>query len=68
MEITRNITIELSEMDVKQIIAGYLCKKGYAVEPNDVNLSVGSRLEGYGMSEHQVNYFKGAYVKCKEKR
>ena len=67
MEIKRNITIELSEIDVKQIIAGYLNKKGYMVEPADVNLSVGSRLEGYGMAEHLVNYFKGAYVKCKEK-
>jgi hypothetical protein len=67
MEIKRNITIELSETDVKQIIAGYLNKKGYMVEPVDVRLSVGSRLEGYGMAEHPVNYFEGAYVKCKEK-
>lgn len=67
MEIKKNITIELSENDVKEIITDYLRREGYKVSVNDVNLSVDSRLEGFGMAEHEVNYFKGAYVKCKEK-
>lgn len=67
MEIKKNITIELSENDVKEIIADYLKREGYAVTVNDVSLSAGSRIEGYGIGEHEVNYFKAAYVKCKEK-
>lgn len=67
MEIKKNITINLSEDDVKQVIADYLKREGYDVTVNDVSLLVGSRLEGYGMAEHSVNYFKGAYVNCKEK-
>lgn len=67
MQIKKNITIELSEKDVKEIIADYLNKEGYKIAVDDVNLSVGSRIEGYGMGEYEVNYFKAAYVKCKEK-
>lgn len=67
MEIKKNITINLSENDVKQVIADYLKREGYDVTVNDVSLSVGSRIEGYGMTEHEINYFKGAYVNCKEK-
>lgn len=67
MEIKKNITIELSESDVQQIIADYLNKDGYNVTPTDVSLSVGQRLKGYGPTEHSVEYFKGAFVKCKEK-
>ena len=67
MEIKKNITIELSENDVKEIITDYLKREGYAVTVDDVNLSVASRLEGYGLCEHEVNYFKAAYVKYEEK-
>ena len=67
MEIKKNITINLSEDDVKQVIADYLKREGYDVTVNDVSLSVGSRIEGYGTAEHEVNYFKGAYINCKEK-
>lgn len=67
MEIKKNITIKLSENDVKEIIADYLSKDGYDVAADDVRLSVGSRLEGFGMMEHPVNYFEGAYASCKEK-
>ena len=67
MEIKKDITIELSENDVKEIIADYLQKEGYGVVSEDVRLSVSSRLEGYGMVEYPVNYFEGAFVKCKEK-
>jgi hypothetical protein len=67
MEIKENITINLSEEDVKEIIVDYLNKKGYKVKSDNVKLSIGSRLEGYGMMEHEVTYFKGAYVNCEKK-
>ena len=67
MQIKKNITIELSEKDVKEIIADYLNKEGYKITVDDVSLSVGSRIEGYGMGEYEVNYFKAAYIKFKEK-
>ena len=67
MNIKKNITVELSEIDVKEIISDYLNKEGYVTTPEDVSLHVGSRIEGYGLGEHEVNYFKCAYVKCKEK-
>ena len=67
MEIKKNITINLSENDVKEAIAEYLKREGYNVTFNDVTLSIGSRYEGYGDAEHEVNYFKGAYVNCNEK-
>ena len=67
MEIKTNIKIEISEDDVKQIIAEYINKKtGYKVTNKDVSLLIGSRSEGYGMAEHEVNYFKGACVTYKE--
>lgn len=67
MEIKKNITIELSENDVKEIITLYLKNEGYIVTPDNVDLSVGSRIKGFGMGEYEETYFKAAYVKCKEK-
>lgn len=67
MKIKKNITIELSEDDVKEMIVYCLIKEGYEVTIDDVKLDVGSKIEGYGMGEYEVNYFKGAYVKCKER-
>lgn len=67
MEIKKNITINLSKEDLKQIIADYLVKDGYNVKPSDINFNVSSQLEGYGMAEHEVTVFKGCTVNCKEK-
>lgn len=67
MEIKKNITIEFSEEDVKEIIADYLSREGYKVTAEDVNLSVSSRIKGYGPGEYEEYYFKAAYVKYKEK-
>jgi hypothetical protein len=67
MEIKKSIRIELSENDVKEIIADYLNRDGYVVTTDDINLSVGSRLKGYGMGEYEEHYFQAAYVNCKEK-
>ncbi len=62
MKVNRNITINLSADEVKEIIAEHLTKEGYEVKAEDVTLSIGSRMEGYGMAERPVNYFEGAYV------
>ena len=67
MEIKKNIRIELSESDVKEIIADYLNREGYTVTTDDVNISVSSRTKGYGMGEYTETYFKAAYANCKEK-
>lgn len=67
LTIKKTITIELSERDVKEIIADYLNKEGYDVTADDVRLEVGSHLEGYGYGEHEVKCFNAAYIKCKEK-
>lgn len=67
MEIKKNIVINLSEDDVKEIIADYLKREGYNVTVNDVDLSIGSRYEGFAEAEHEVSYFKGACINCKEK-
>lgn len=64
MNIKKNITIELSEEDVKKIIADYLIKEGYKATPDNVLLHVSSRIEGYGMGEHEVTRFNGAFIKC----
>jgi hypothetical protein len=67
MEIKKNITIELSENDVKEIIADYLNKEGYNVTTKDISLPIDKKMEGQGRGEHYVYYFKGACIKCKEK-
>ena len=67
MEIRKNITINFSEEDVKKIIVDYLNREGYDVEVSNVKLEVGTTTVGYGMAEHMVTRFKGAYVDCKEK-
>lgn len=67
MEIKKNITIELSASDVKQIIVDYLNKDGYDITESNVDLRVGQNLVGYPTNEHYEPYFKGAFVKCKEK-
>lgn len=67
MEIKKNITINLSDDDVKEIIVDYLKREGYDITTNDVSFSISSRCEGYGTAEHNVSYFKGACINYKEK-
>lgn len=66
MNIKKNTTINLSKEDVKEIISEYLSNNGFKVKKDDITFSVGSRIEGYGMGEYEVNYFKGALVNCKD--
>lgn len=66
MNINKNITINLSEDDVNEIIADYCNKNGYKVKPDDVTLSIGSHYVGFGTGEHMEHYFAGAKVNVKE--
>lgn len=67
MEFVKNITIELSDNDVKEIIALYIRESlPYdGVEAKDVTIKVANECRGYGMDEHQEACFKGASVICK---
>lgn len=67
MNIKKNITINLSEDDVKEIITEYCIKNGYDVITEDVNLLVCKRSVGYGPMEHDEWFFAGAKVNVKEK-
>lgn len=67
MNIVKNITVNLSEDEVKAIIANYirneLCYE--TVTAKDVSFDVGRRCVGFGPIEHDECYFAGAKVKCK---
>lgn len=67
MKIKKNITIELSENDVKEIVAEYLRTEGYEVTTEDVKISVKQKLTGPRMNERYEPCFEAIYVKCKEK-
>ena len=67
MNIKKNITINLSEDDVKEIITEYCIKNGYDVITEDVNLLVCKLSVGYGPMEHNEWSFAGAKVNVKEK-
>lgn len=66
MNITKDITINISPEDVAQLIVDYLLKEGYETAVKDVNFLVGTKCEGYGMAEHYIDYFKGCNVHVKE--
>lgn len=65
MKIEKNFTATLSENDVKEIIADHFKKEGYNVTSNDVSISVGKELRGYGMCEYETVCFRSASVKIK---
>ena len=68
MKVNRNITIELSENELKKLVVEHLKKEGYDVKVENINFSVGSKIEGDDyLSEHQVLYFKGCTVSYQEK-
>lgn len=67
LKITKNIRIELTELQVKEIIADYLKRDGYKVASCDVELSIKTKTEGLYTAEHTVPYFHAAYIKCQEK-
>lgn len=66
MNIKKNITINLSEDDVKEIIAEYCNKNGYKVKPEDVELLVDTRYVGFRTELYEEHYSAGAKVIAKE--
>lgn len=56
--INKTITIHLSEIDVKEIVADYLTKEGYKVSSGDVTISLERKTVGYGRGEHEIVGFK----------
>ena len=48
MNIKKNITINLSPDDVRQIIFDYLTKDGYSVNSDDIEFDIGEECHGYG--------------------
>lgn len=65
MNITKKITISLSESDVKEIVADYIVQQGFKATPNDVELIVGTEWRGYGMGEYQTTCFNECRVTVK---
>lgn len=65
MNITKKITISLSESDVKEIVADYIVQQGFKATPDDVELIVKNEWRGYGMGEHQEPCFRECKVTLK---
>ena len=61
MNIFENITINLTPDDVREILKDYIEKQGYRVKGN-IQLRVGSRLEGFGRDEYPQSYFESAVI------
>ncbi len=57
MNILENIIITLSEQDINEIIVKELKSKGFTVV-GKVNINIGTKTVGYGLSEHDITEFK----------
>ena len=64
MKIIKNVTVELSEKDLKQIIAEHMKNEGFDALPENVSFNVGTRLTGCYRDEHEETYLKGCTVNC----
>lgn len=60
-------TMNLSEEQVKEIIAEYLMEDGYIVDSNDVSIQLEKRLVGFRTDNEYETYFKGVNVKYRNK-
>lgn len=67
MDIKKNITINLSSDDVRQIISDYLTKDGYSVNSDDIEFDIEEECHGYGAGEHYEYVFEGCSVRGKKK-
>lgn len=67
MELTRKIIVDLSPDELTEIVKDFLAKEGFEVVENGVDFNASSRIEGYGMGEHQVIKFNGCRVVCNMK-
>lgn len=64
-----NFKIELSIQDIEKVLKTIFEKEGYEVSSVSCNYGLDSKLEGYGMGEHQESYpyFRGVEVRIKDK-
>lgn len=65
MNIVKNITIELTPDNLKEIVVAYLKNEGYEVDKKNVRFNVGRHLEGYGLGEYEVTELTGCSVTAK---
>lgn len=66
MKAKRNISIEISENELKEIVAKHVESKGYKVSSENVTFRVSRHLEGFGMTEHPVMSFDSCIVNVSE--
>lgn len=59
-------TMNLSEKQVKEIIAEYLIKNGYTVDSDDVSIQLEERLVGFSPDNEFETCFKGVKVKYRK--
>ena len=64
MNINKNITINLSTDEIKEIIVDYLSKEGYNTTVDNVTFNVQTVCTGYGLMESYNYVLDGCNVKC----
>lgn len=62
MTVTRNVVIELTGDDLKQIIADFLKKDGYYVPINKIEWDIGTKLEGEDPCDVVIPYVRGCTI------
>lgn len=67
MNIKKNITIHLSEDNLKSLIAEYLKEhENITVNSKDIKFKIGQRCCGFGAGEHIEKVFEGCDVNVME--
>lgn len=66
LQVDKNITINLTPDELKELIAEKCREQGYTtVEAKDVTFDVGTELRGYGMAEHEEVVFRCCTIHSK---
>lgn len=67
MNIEKTITVNISEEELKKIVAEYVEKETkHKIDPENVKFPIGQRTEGDGWGEHYVHFLKGCVVTYKD--
>ena len=67
MKIKKNITINLSPDNIKQIIYDYLTNDGYCLALDNISFDTKEECSGFGVAESYRTVFSGCSVNCEEK-
>ncbi len=65
MEKNFEVTVTLTPDDVKRAVVAYILEEmqgGYSASSNDVQINVQSKIEGYGIGEHEVSSLENIMV------